>query len=97
MNGFADIVHRREGDRLHLPGIAIELDLDDVTRPAIGAVGVTTIVGLVPCDIKGLFVLSGDDERSMFAEVLARGHRPKAAAHFLSTALQDAAENHACT
>ena len=48
VDGFSDLVDRRERCRLDLPRIRIDFNLHDVTRPAVAAIGVPAVAVIVP-------------------------------------------------
>src|SRR5438093_210317 len=69
MNHLADFMDGREPDRPHFPGRSIDFDLDDVARPAEGAVRIAAIEDVIPHHFRWAVVLLRDDERSVLSEI----------------------------
>ena len=85
MNRLADLVHRGQPQRPHLAGVGIDLDLDDVAAPAVGAVGVAAIgrrrpTGSSPAARTAASPTSGP----CCAEVLGRRQAAELLAHLLA-------------
>ena len=95
MNRPAKLVHARERDRLHFPRVAIDLQLHDVAGPAVSAIGIAPVAGVVPRHAGWPFVLLRDDQRPVLAQILPRGEPAQARAHLLRAPLQDTADHHA--
>ena len=93
----ADLGHRGHPHGLHLVRVGIELDLDDVAAPGVGAVRVAAVGILVPLNLRRLDVLRRHDEIAVLPQVLARRQPAKTRLHLGGAALEQTADDHGGT
>ncbi len=72
MDRLADLVHHRDSERPHFPGVGVELDLGDIAAPGVGSVRIAAVVGIIPADPLRLLVLARDRQWTMLPEILRR-------------------------